>query len=98
MDSYIRVHPLRYCSKGYTRYLDVYLWGDTTKPQQKGGDIMSVQNTDFICGICGQPDIVASKVILEANYGSANDGERVTLDVCGNCIDKLFAVIASKEL
>jgi len=36
-------------------------------------------------------------VILEANYGSANDGERVTLDVCGNCIDRLFAVIQKKE-
>ena len=58
---------------------------------------MSVQNTGFICEICGQPDIVASKIILQANYGSANDGERVTLDVCGNCIDKLFAVIQKKE-
>lgn len=58
---------------------------------------MSVQNTDFICGICGQPDMLASKVILEANYGSANDSERVTLDVCGNCIDKLFEAIQKKE-
>ena len=58
---------------------------------------MSAQNTDFICGICGQPDMVASKVILEANYGSANGGERVTLDVCSNCIDRLFAVIQKKE-
>lgn len=58
---------------------------------------MCAQNTDFICGICGQPDIVASKMIVEANYGSANDGERVTLDVCGNCIDKLFEAIQKKE-
>ena len=58
---------------------------------------MSAQNTDFICEICGRPDIIASKMILQANYGSANDGERVTLDVCGNCIDKLFAIIQKKE-
>ena len=58
---------------------------------------MRVQNTDFICELCGQPDMVASKVILEANYGSANDGGRVTLDVCSNCIDKLFAIIQKKE-
>lgn len=58
---------------------------------------MSVQNTDFICEICGKSDMVASKVILDANYGSANDGERVTLDVCGNCIDWLFSVIQKKE-
>ena len=25
--------PFAVCSKGYTRYLDVYLWDDTTKPQ-----------------------------------------------------------------
>lgn len=57
---------------------------------------MTAQNTSFICGICCQPDMVASKVILEANYGSTNDGERVTLDVCCSCIDKLFAVIQKK--
>lgn len=58
---------------------------------------MSVQNTGFICEMCGQPDMVASKVILEANYGSVNDGERVTLAVCGNCIDKLFTTIQKKN-
>lgn len=58
---------------------------------------MSVQNTGFICEMCGQPDIVASKVIIEANYGSVNDGERVTLEVCSDCIDWLFSVIQKKE-
>lgn len=58
---------------------------------------MKVQNTDFICKFCGQSDMIASKVILEANYGSANDGECITLDVCGNCIDKLFEVIQNNE-
>lgn len=58
---------------------------------------MSAQNTDFICEICGRPDMVASKMILQANYGSANDGEQITLDVCSNCIDKLFAIIQKKK-
>lgn len=51
------------------------------------------QNMNFVCEICGQPDMIASRLILEANYGSVNDGERITLDVCGGCIDRLFAVV-----
>lgn len=58
---------------------------------------MSEQNASFICEICGQPDMVASKVILEASYGATNDGERVMLDVCGNCIDKMFSYVQKKK-
>lgn len=63
---------------------------------KKGGENMIVQNTDFMCELCGRLDMVASTVILEANYGSDNDGERVKLNVCGCCFDKLFEVVKNK--
>lgn len=55
------------------------------------------QNGDFInddgfrCPLCGEMDLIASIVRLEANYGSReHDMERLTVHVCGACIDKLF--------
>ena len=48
----------------------------------------------FYCDICDQSDLVPSAVTLEANYGSKYDGERVTLWVCGDCIDWLIESIA----
>ena len=51
------------------------------------------QNGNFICEICGKPDMVASRIRLEANYGSVNDGTRLTLNVCGDCIDKIISKI-----
>ena len=41
----------------------------------------------FDCDICDQPDLVPSTITLEANYGSKHDGTRVTLNVCGDCMD-----------
>lgn len=58
---------------------------------------MKQSNKGFICEICGQPDMVASKVILEANYGSVNDGERLELHICADCIDELFSFIQNKR-
>lgn len=54
---------------------------------------MNKPNHSFICEICGQADLIASTIILEANYGSVNDGEHLELNVCGNCIDELFSTI-----
>lgn len=48
----------------------------------------------FYCDICDQSDLVPSAVTLEANYGSKYDGERVTLLVCGDCIDWFIESIA----
>lgn len=44
-------------------------------------------NVDFRCDLCERVDLVPSKVTLEANYGSVHDGERVTLHICGDCMD-----------
>ena len=46
-------------------------------------------NMDFICPLCGKRDLFPSIVKLEANYGSVYDGERVTVNVCGLCIDSM---------
>lgn len=47
-------------------------------------------NVGFRCDLCERKDLVPSKVELEANYGSTHDGERVTLHVCGDCMDWMF--------
>ncbi len=54
---------------------------------------MNKPNHSFICEICGQADLIASSIILEANYGSINDGERLEINVCGDCIDKIYDAI-----
>ena len=48
---------------------------------------------DFTCEMCGQEEWFLSTIQLEAGYGSIHDGEHVTLHVCGNCIDCLFAFL-----
>ena len=50
-------------------------------------------NSSFICAMCGGDDIAAtvcSHLILETGYGSANDLERVTVPLCGECADRLY--------
>lgn len=60
---------------------------------------MMKSNVDFIraedapafhCGICGKEDLIPSRITIEANYGSVHDGEHLSLDVCGECIDFLW--------
>ena len=49
------------------------------------------RNNGFRCPICGQEEFVQSVVKLIANYGSTeHDGETITFNVCGDCIDKLI--------
>lgn len=54
---------------------------------------MNIPNHGFICELCGQSDLIASIIILKANYGSVNDGEHLELNVCGECIDKIYGAI-----
>lgn len=51
-------------------------------------------NDSSICAMCGGDDIAGtacSRLILETGYGSANDLERVTVPLCGECADRLYA-------
>ena len=49
-------------------------------------------NADFICPVCKQESpCYASFVTLQAGYGSAHDGEKAKVRVCGECMDYFFA-------
>lgn len=52
---------------------------------------------DFYCDICGEEDLIPSRIIIECNYGSIYDGECLTLEVCGDCIDKIYNNIIEAE-
>lgn len=58
----------------------------------KRGDKMIISNGDFIhgCEWCGKDALVASEITLKFNYGSKYDGEMLTLNICGDCADKIF--------
>ena len=49
-----------------------------------------MRNSNFICPRCGQVDVTPSVIIMQGNYGSVHDTERVTVKVCGECFDKVF--------
>lgn len=57
------------------------------------------QNRGFIgrrCQICGGEDVcgnAVSRLRLMCGYGSAYDGERVELTLCGSCADKIYTLI-----
>lgn len=52
-------------------------------------------NGDFIhcCECCDKDDLTASEITLKFNYGSKYDGEVLALNVCGDCIDKIYSLI-----
>lgn len=57
---------------------------------------MNTQNHSFInknCDICGKSELVLSTLNLCCNYESQNDGEELTLKVCGTCTDKIYNFI-----
>lgn len=63
--------------------------GDTA-PEQAADE---EANDNSICSMCGVGDIggvACSSLILETGYGSANDLERVTVPLCGECADRLY--------
>ena len=41
----------------------------------------------FICAICGGQFNFLSTIIMQANYGSAYDGDRIEIPLCGDCFD-----------
>lgn len=67
---------------------------ETSKRNTVVGDDIVSEN--FYCDICDQTDLVPSLVELTANYGSAHDGERVKLRVCGDCMDWLIDAISER--
>ena len=54
---------------------------------------MLKQDYGFICELCGRLDLVPSIIKLDANYGSEFDGERISLCLCGKCMDRIFKMI-----
>lgn len=49
--------------------------------------------TNFYCDLCGSEGLIPSRIIVECNYGSINDGERLMLEICGNCADRIYSSI-----
>lgn len=78
---------------------------ETLNQAVKDGLMMAIGDTDTeqatdkkandssICSMCGEDDVagvVCSRLILETGYGSANDMERVTIPLCGECADLIL--------
>ena len=61
--------------------------------------MMIKPNGDFIhsCECCGKDNLVASQIILKFNYGSQYDGEVLTLNICGECVDKIYNLIQDER-
>lgn len=55
------------------------------------------RNIGFVCPCCGRDDALPPSVlIIQGNYGSAeHDMERATIKLCGDCFDRLYAIIQS---
>ena len=65
---------------------------------------MKRQNSNFIsetCELCGRSDLAGtcfSEIILRAGYGSTKyDGTELSMNVCGDCIDRLFDIVLKEE-
>lgn len=56
-------------------------------------EVQTLPNYDFICPLCREHDLVPSEITLQANYGSIYDGERVIIQLCGECFDVIFGTI-----
>ena len=56
-----------------------------------------MSNLNFVCPCCGKDtDLPPSIIIAQGNYGSAeHDTERATVKLCGDCYDRLYAIIES---
>lgn len=59
--------------------------------------MIMIRKTSFICPVCGQADGLPPSVLtMQGNYGSReHDTERATVNLCGSCFDRLYAVIRS---
>ena len=58
---------------------------------------MQITNSRFICSSCGDMADIASVLQLHANYGSAHDGTRLDLKLCGRCMDAVFNFIQQER-
>lgn len=61
--------------------------------------MMNTQNNNFInkiCELCGENDTALSEIRLTCNYGSQNNGEQITLDICGDCADEIYNYLCRK--
>lgn len=60
------------------------------------------QNEGLVCALCGKEDFqdcgTNSSITLTAGYGSLHDTERVTMPLCGECIDNLLSELGAKIL
>lgn len=48
---------------------------------------------DICCDLCGNESLIPSRIIIECNYGSAYDGERLMLEICGDCADRIYSSV-----
>lgn len=54
------------------------------------------RKTDFIhdkCEMCGKQELSLSTLRLICGYCSQHDGERIVLNICGDCADKIYGLI-----
>ena len=61
---------------------------------------MEERKADFIhnkCGMCGKHELALSVLHLCCGYGSLNDGEVITLSICGDCADRIYAYIQKQR-
>ncbi len=54
---------------------------------------MHMNNGLLICDMCGRQKDGVSTIELKAGYGSKHDGKHRTLELCGECYDKLSGII-----
>lgn len=54
---------------------------------------MHINSSTFLCDMCGQQIEGASTIALNAGYGSRHDGKCRTVELCGECYDKLSSII-----
>lgn len=56
-----------------------------------------MSNFNFVCPCCGRDtDLPPSVLTLHGNYGSReHDTEWATVKLCGDCFDRLYAIIQS---
>ncbi len=54
-----------------------------------------MQNVDHkSCELCGSAVYALSSISIIGGYGSSShDGDKITLSVCGSCIDQLFDAV-----
>lgn len=64
-----------------------YLFPDETTERKSNADFVAEK-----CEVCGKAgELCLSELVLKAGYGSTKyDGETLTLNVCGDCIDRAF--------